>query len=72
MNKLEIQIALQDGMTAELKGDRIFITVDKTVTKRDLWDGQLEFWMNKKDEINNLSSGYLRIIKNKLSFKNWR
>ena len=71
MEKLQLEIALQDGMIAELKGDRIIITIDTKVTKRDMWISQLEMWLNKKDDIKNLSSGYIRIIKNKLQFKKW-
>ncbi len=69
---LVLEIALQEGMTAELKGDRVIITIDTEITKRDLWDAQIEFWLNKKDDIKNLSSGYVRIIKNKLIWKKWQ
>jgi len=69
MEKLTLELALQDGMSAEIKGDRIIITIDKEVTKRDLWDCQIEFWLNKKDNLKTLSSGYMRVIKNKLQFK---
>lgn len=71
MEKLQLEIALQDGMVAELKGDRIIITIDTKVTKRDTWTSQLEMWLTKKDDIKTLSSGYLRVVKNKLQFKKW-
>lgn len=72
MSKLKIEIALQDGAIAEIKGDRIIINIDTKITKRDLWDLQFEFWLTKKDDIKTLSSGFLRVVKNKLIFKNWR
>lgn len=72
MSKLKIEIALQDGVIAEIKGDRIIINIDTEITKRDLWDLQFEFWLTKKDDIKTLSSGFLRVVKNKLIFKNWR
>lgn len=72
MSKLKIEIALQDGAIAEIKGDRIIINIDTEITKRDLWDLQFEFWLTKKDDIKTLSSGFLRVVKNKLIFKNWR
>ena len=72
MSKLKIEIALQDGAIAEIKDDRIIINIDTEITKRDLWDLQFEFWLTKKDDIKALSSGFLRVVKNKLIFKNWR
>lgn len=72
MNKLQIEIALQDGAIAEVKGDRIIITINTEITKRDLWDSQMEFWLTKKDDIKTLSSGFLRVVKNKLVFKKWK
>ena len=72
MSKLKIEIALQDGAIAEIKDDRIIINIDTEITKRDLWDLQFEFWLTKKDDIKTLSSGFLRVVKNKLIFKNWR
>ncbi len=71
MSKLVLELALQDGARAEIKGDRIIITIDTAKTKRDLWDSQIEFWLTKKDDIKTLSSGYLRVVKNKLHFKKW-
>lgn len=71
MEKLELRIALQDGMIAEIKGDKLIITIDTKITKRDLWISQFEMWLTKKDDIKTLSSGYLRIVKNKLQFKKW-
>lgn len=72
MNNLQIEIALQDGAIAEVKGDRIIITINTEITKRDLWDSQMEFWLTKKDDIKTLSSGFLRVVKNKLVFKKWK
>lgn len=65
-------IALQDGMKAEIKGNRIIIEIDTEITKRDLWDGQIEYWLTKKDDIKTLTSGYIRLVKNKLQFKKYR
>jgi len=69
---LELELALQEGAKAEIKGDRIIITIDTEITKRDLWESQIEMWLTKKGELKTLSSGYLRIIKNKLLFKKWQ
>ncbi len=71
-NILELEIALQDGMDAKLKDGRIIITIDTEKTKRDLRTGQLECWLTRKDEVKTLSSGYMRIIKDKLSFIKWQ
>ena len=71
-NILKIELALQDGMSVETKGDRVIITIDKSITKRDLWDAQIEMWLTKKDDIKTLSGGYFRIIKDKLTFKKWQ
>ena len=72
MEDLRLEIALQKGMKAEIIEDRIYITIDTTTTKKDLWTAQLEVWLSKKGDVQNLSSGYFRIIKNKLSFIKWR
>lgn len=65
----ELTMALQKGAKAEIKDDRVVITIDTDITKRDLWDSQIEMWLSKKDDIKTLSSGYLRIIRNKLQFR---
>jgi len=69
---LQLELALQDGATAEIKGDRVIITIDTEITKRDLWDTQIEMWLTKKDDIKTISSGYLRVVKNKLKFNLWQ
>ncbi|MEA3386901.1 MAG: hypothetical protein U9Q66_00460 [Patescibacteria group bacterium] len=68
---IQLELALQDGAVAEIKGDRVIITIDTEKTKRDLWDTQIEMWLTKKDNIKTLSSGYLRIVRDKLQFKKW-
>ena len=72
MEDLRLEIALQKGMKAEIIDDRVYITFDPAITKKDLWTAQLEVWLSKKEDVQNLSSGYFRIIKNKLSFIKWR
>ena len=72
MEDLRLEIALQKGMKAEIIEDRIYITIDTATTKKDLWTAQFEVWLSKKGDVQNLSSGYFRIIKNKLSFIKWR
>ena len=72
MSKYLLEIALQSGMVAKIVDDRIMITIDSEVTKRDLWDAQIEIWLSKKDDIKTLSSGFFRLIKNKLLFKKWQ
>lgn len=69
---LQLEIALQDGATAEVKGDRVIITINTEKTKRDLWDTQIEMWLTIKGEIETLSSGYLRVVKDKLKFAKWQ
>ncbi len=69
---LEIELALQDGAKAEVKGDRVIITIDVEKTKRDLWDTQIEMWLTIKGDIKTLSSGYLRVVKDKLKFQKWQ
>ena len=69
---LQLELALQEGATVEVKGDRVIITINIEKTKRDLWDTQIEMWLTKKGSIKALSSGYLRVIKNKLKFDKWR
>lgn len=69
---LEIELALQDGATATVKDGRIYIEVNTEITKRDLWDTQIEMWLTKKGNNKTLSSGYLRVVRNKLQFKKWQ
>lgn len=69
MSKYLLEIALQSGMVAKIVDNKIIITIDSEMTKRDLWDAQIEIWLSKKDDIKTLSSGYFRLIKNKLLFK---
>jgi hypothetical protein len=69
---LELELALQDGATAFIKDGRICIEIDTSITKRDLWDTQIEMWLSKKGDKKTLSSGYLRVVKNKLQFKKWQ
>jgi len=69
---LELELALQGGMTAVVKGDRIIITIDVEKTKRDLWTSQIEMWLSKKTDGKNIASGYLRVIGNKLKFISWK
>ena len=75
-NVLELELALQDGMSVEVKGDRVIITIDTEKTKRDLWTSQIQMWLSErlsgKDDFSGcvkmLSSGYLRVVRNKLNF----
>ena len=70
-NKTELVIALYEGMKAELvSGNKIVITIDKDETKRDLWDAQLEFFL-RNEKHDSYSHYFIRLIKNKLSFKKW-
>lgn len=65
---LTLELALQNGMKAEIVNDRVVITIDTKTTSRDLWDGQIELWLSNSN-LKTISSAYLRIIKNKLNFK---
>ena len=70
---LKMEMALMDGVKVEVVGDRVFFTIDTNVTKRDLWNNQIEIWVNSPDKVDCISSGYLRLTKkNKLEFKKWR
>lgn len=72
MEKLELRLALQDGMTAKIVDNQIVIEIDKSITQRDLWAGQIEMWLSEKDK-KTISSGFLRLTnKNKLQYENWR
>ena len=55
-------------MSAEIKGDKVIITIDTEKTKRDLWTAQMDFWLSVKGVHGNLYSGLMRIINNKLKF----
>lgn len=70
--EIVLEIALQDGAVAEIKGDRVIVTIDTEKTKRDLWESQMDFWLTKKDDSKTLASGYLRVIKNKLKLINFK
>ncbi|MCT7591518.1 MULTISPECIES: hypothetical protein [Arcobacteraceae] len=70
---LKLELALQEGMSAKIIDNKIVIEIDKNITQRDLWIGQIEMWLSGKDSIKAISSGYLRVSnKNKLQYKNWR
>lgn len=72
-NILKLEMALAEGMSAEVVGDRLVLTINTDITKRDLWKSQIEMWLTEKNKKECISSGYLRISnKNKLVFKNWR
>jgi hypothetical protein len=69
--KTELVIALYPGMKAELvPGNKIVITIDKDETKRDLWDAQLELFL-RNEKHDSYSHYFIRLIKNKLTFKKW-
>lgn len=71
--RLKLEIAFQDGVSVEVKDDRIIFNIDLDVTKRDLWLTQFEMWLANEKDNNALSSGYLRVNNNKkLEYKKWR
>ena len=73
MDKLRLELALQNGMTVKQVDGKIIIEIDKSITKRDLWNGQIEMWLTEADKFETISSGYLRITKkDKLEYKAWR
>jgi len=72
MSNLQLEIALQEGMSVKVDGDRILIEIDETKTKRDLWSFQIEMWLSNKKTLKVISSGYMRYIRKKLSFKLWQ
>ena len=73
LGKLRLEIAFQDGISVEVKNDRIVFNIDLDVTKKDLWLSQFEMWLSDENNINTLSSGYLRVKTNKkLDYKKWK
>ena len=70
--EIQLEIAMQEGMSAEVRDGRVIITINTEITKRDLWTAQLECWLSKKDELKTISSGYMRVVKNKLSYVKWK
>ncbi|CAA6807815.1 MAG: Unknown protein [uncultured Sulfurovum sp.] len=69
---LQLELALLEGAKAEIKGDRVIITIDTEKTKRDIWENQIEMWLTIKGSTKTLSSGYLRVVRDKLKFKQWQ
>lgn len=70
---MKLTIALQRGMQAEINQDgNIEIDIPDTC-KKDLWDAQLEYWLEKDMPTYKnakIDGGFLRIIKNKIKFIN--
>lgn len=68
---MKLTIALQNEMKAELdKNGNIVIDIPE-MCKRDLWDAQLEYWLEKDVPTNKnekVDGGFLRVIKSKIKF----
>lgn len=68
---MKLIIALQSEMEAEIdKNGNIIIDIPEAC-KRDLWEAQLEYWLEKdfstyKDA--KVDGGFLRVIRNKIKF----
>ena len=68
---MKLTIALQSEMKAEIdKNGNIIIDIPEAC-KRDLWEAQLEYWLEKdfptyKDA--KVDAGFLRVIRNKIKF----
>ena len=66
---MTLTIALQNEMKAIIdKNGNIVIDIPDTC-KRDLWDAQIEYWLEKDLPIcknTKIDGGFLRVIKNKI------
>lgn len=63
---MELTLCLQDEMTAEVKNGVVIIKI-KEECKRDLWKGQITFYLEDEKIVD---SGNIRIShKNKLTMK---
>lgn len=70
---LKLEIALQKGMEVKIVNDRVIIDIDSNITAKDLWISQLEMWLTDKENMETISSGYLRINnKSKLEYANYK
>ena len=73
VDDLKLTIALQNEMMVETspigKGGNIVIHIPD-VCARDLWDAQIEFWLEDDKNGNKLTDdGFLRILKKKLKLE---
>lgn len=59
---MELILCLQDGMIAEIQGDKIIIKIDAEKTKRDLWKSQITFYLENEEK--QITRGNLRIENN--------
>lgn len=59
---MELILCLQNGMSAEIQGDKIIIKIDTEKTKRDLWKSQITFYLENEEE--QIARGNLRIENN--------
>lgn len=59
---MELILCLQDGMIAEIQGDKIIIKIDAEKTKRDLWKSQITFYLENEEK--QIARGNLRIENN--------
>lgn len=66
---MTLTIALQNEMKAIIdKNGNIVIDIPDTC-KRDLWDAQIEYWLEKDLSIcknTKIDGGFLRVIRNKI------
>ena len=60
-----ITLTLQNKMIVTIENNNIIISIPDEC-KRDLWEGQLEFWLENDNSIKMLDSGKIRIVKNKI------
>lgn len=68
---MKLAIALQEEMEAEVDKDENVVINIPNECKRDLWDAQLEYWLEKDFPTYKnakIAAGYIRVIRNKLRF----
>lgn len=71
MKNLKLTIALQNEMKAEIDENGNVVIYIPDTCKRDLWDAQMEYWLEKcVPEHGNkiIDNGIFRIIRKKLHF----
>ena len=71
VDKMKLTIALQNEMKAEIDRNGNVVIDIPDDCKRDLWDAQMEYWLEKcvpEHGSKIIDNGFFRIIRNKLRF----
>lgn len=68
-NIMKLTIALQNEMNAIIDRNRNIVIDIPDNCKRDLWDAQIEYWLEKDFPTHKgtkIDGGFLRVIRNKI------